>query len=81
MGYAVFQCNNQCKFKFKFCIDCANQMKLFSYWCFAAAAVFSIISLRGMMLEDFGVIVIIPSLLCIALVIVGMKHMNKKAGS
>jgi len=56
-------------------------MKLFSYWCFAAAAVFSIISLRGMMLEDFGVIVIIPSLLCIALVIVGMKHMNKKAGS
>gem|GEM_PF-5123011 len=38
------------------------------------AGIFSVVSLRGMMLEEFGTVVIIPALLCIALVIVGVKH-------
>jgi hypothetical protein len=56
-------------------------MKLFPIWCFAAAGLFSIISLRGMMLEEFGAVVVIPSLLCIALVLVGVKHSNQKEKS
>lgn len=52
--------------------------KLFSYWCFTAAALFSIVSLRGMMLEEFGPVMVIPSLLCIALVIIGLRNLNKE---
>lgn len=53
--------------------------KNFGRICFILAIVFSVAAVKGMMMGDFGLVLIVPALVAITLIVVGTSHLKKTA--